>query len=169
MKAIVAADRNWGIGNKGKLLTHIPNDLKYFKEKTLNKVVVMGRKTFESLPGGQPLINRHNIILSRNKDYCVKGAVVLHSKKEVLDYVKDMKSDDIYICGGEYIYNLFFEDINEIFVTRIDYSFQSDTFFPSLDSLEEWEVCSKSEEQTYFNICYCWYDYIRKRGKDGLN
>ena len=84
MNMIVAVDKNWSIGKDGHLLVSIPADQKLFREETLGKVVVMGRKTLESLPGGQPLYGRTTIVLSRNPEYRVKGAVVCHSIEEAL-------------------------------------------------------------------------------------
>ena len=89
MKAIVAADRNWGIGYQNRLLVSIPSDMKFFRQTTTGHVVVMGRKTLESFPNGLPLKNRTNIVLTANKDYAVKDAIIVHSEKELLEELKD--------------------------------------------------------------------------------
>ena len=83
MRAILNADRNWGIGFQNRLLVHIPSDMRFFREHTTGNVVVMGRKTLESLPGGRPLADRDNIILSRDPSFSVKGAAVVHSVEEL--------------------------------------------------------------------------------------
>ena len=83
MNLIAAVDKNWAIGKTGQMLVAIPADQKLFREETLKKVIVMGRKTMESLPGGQPLYGRTNIVLSRDPDYQVKGAIVCHSIEEI--------------------------------------------------------------------------------------
>ena len=83
MNLIVAVDNNWAIGNKNKLLVSIPNDMKHFREETTGKVVVLGRKTLETFPQGQPLKNRTNIILTKNKNFKVKDAIVVHSLEEL--------------------------------------------------------------------------------------
>ena len=83
MNLIVAVDENWAIGNRNKLLVSIPADMKFFREMTKGNVVVMGRKTMESFPGGQPLKKRTNIVLSRDESYQVKDAVVVHSLEAV--------------------------------------------------------------------------------------
>ena len=88
MNIIVAADRKWAIGKQGGLLVSIPEDMRLFREETLGKVVVMGRKTLESLPGGQPLYGRTTIVLTRNPEYKVKGAIVCHSLEEALEKLK---------------------------------------------------------------------------------
>ena len=105
MKAILSADRNWGIGNGNKLLVSIPSDMKFFRQTTTGKVVVMGRKTLESFPNGQPLKNRTNIVLTSNPDYKVKDAVIVHSKEELLKTLEQYDSENIYIIGGESIYS----------------------------------------------------------------
>ena len=96
MQAIVAADNNWGIGYQNRLLESIPSDMKFFRQKTTGNVVVMGRKTLESFPNGLPLKNRVNIVLTKNKNYQVKDAVIVHSEEELLEELKKYPSEKIY-------------------------------------------------------------------------
>ena len=140
MKAIVAADNKWGIGYQNKLLVSIPSDMKFFRQTTTGKVVVMGRKTLESFPNGLPLKNRVNIVLTKNRNYDVKDAVIVHSEKELLEELKKYNSDDIFVIGGESIYRMMLPYLDLIYVTKIDRTFQADTFFPDLDAMEEWEM-----------------------------
>lgn len=163
MNLIVAVDRNWGIGYKGQLLVSIPNDHKMFRKETLNKVIVYGRKTLETFPLSQPLDRRTNIILSRNPDYQVRGAVVVHSIEELLKELEKYDSEDIYIIGGESIYRQMLPWCDTAHVTRIDYAYQADAFFPDLDKDPEWEITADSEEQTYFDIPYTFVRYSRKK------
>ena len=88
MKAILSADKNWGIGYKNKLLVSIPSDMKFFRQTTTGRVVVMGRKTLESFPGGLPLKNRTNIVLTGNRGYSVKDAVIVHTYDELREELK---------------------------------------------------------------------------------
>lgn len=162
MNIIVAVDKNWAIGNKGQLLVAIPADQKMFREETMGKVVVMGRKTLESLPGGQPLYGRTNIVLTRDKEFKVKGAVVCHSLLEALEELKKYASEDIFICGGQGVYEQFLPYCNVAHVTWIDYAYEADTYFPNLDKNPEWVVAADSDEQTYFNLCYEFRMYVRK-------
>ena len=152
MKAILSADRNWGIGNGNKLLVSIPSDMKFFRQTTTGKVVVMGRKTLESFPNGQPLKNRTNIVLTENPDYRVKDAVIVHSKEELLKTLEQYDTEDIYIIGGESIYRMMLPYCDTVLVTKIDRAFQADTFFPDLDKMEEWEMTEEGEEQTCFDL-----------------
>ena len=105
MNMIVAADKNWGIGKDGQLLTHLSGDLKYFKERTLGKAVVMGRKTLESLPGGRPLPGRTNIVLTANPDYEKEGCVIVHSMEELREKCAEFPADGVMIIGGAILYN----------------------------------------------------------------
>ena len=162
MNLIVAVDENWGIGNKNSLLVRIPNDHKFFRQETTGKVVVLGRKTLETFPQGLPLPNRTNIIMSTNPDYQVKDAIVVHSKEELLDKLKEYPSEDIYIIGGESVYRMMLPYCSVAHVTKIDHAYEADAHFPNLDEDTQWEVTADSEEQTYFDIAYRFVKYERK-------
>ena len=99
MNLIVAVDKNWAIGMDNKLLVSIPQDMKFFRETTKGKVVAMGRKTLESFPGGQPLKNRVNVVLTSDKKYNVKGTVVVHSIDEMVEELKKYNDEDIFVIG----------------------------------------------------------------------
>ena len=165
MKAILSADRNWGIGYGNKLLVSIPSDMKFFRQTTTGKVVVMGRKTLESFPNGQPLKNRTNIVLTSNPDYKVKDAVIVHSKEELLKTLEQYDSENIYIIGGESIYRMMLPYCDTVFVTKIDRAFQADTFFPNLDEMEEWQMTEEGEEQTCFDLEFRFTKYERRQEK----
>lgn len=163
MNFVVAVDENWAIGNKNKLLVSIPNDMKMFRELTTGNVVVLGRKTLETFPGGQPLKNRTNIILSKNKDYAVNGAVVVHSLEELLEELKKYNSEDVYVIGGDSIYRQMLPYCDTAHVTKIDRAYEADTYFPNLDKDPEWEVTADSDEQVYFDLTYHFVKYERKK------
>lgn len=161
MKAILAADKNWGIGYNNRLLVSIPSDMKFFRQTTTGKVVVMGRKTLESFPNGLPLKNRTNIVLTANPDYDVKDAVIVHSKDELLEELKKYNEDDIYVIGGESVYRMMLPYCDTVLVTKIDRAFQADTHFPNLDEMEEWTLTEESEEQTCFDLEFRFTKYER--------
>ena len=163
MNLIVAVDNNWAIGNKNELLIRIPNDHKHFREETTGKVVVLGRKTLETFPQGLPLKNRTNIILSRDKDYKVKDAIVVHSIEELLEELKNYRDEEIYIIGGDSVYRQMLPYCNVAHVTKIDYEYEADAYFPNLDEDEEWEITADSDELTYFDIAYQFLKYERKK------
>lgn len=162
MNIIVAVDKNWGIGCNNKLLVSIPADMKFFRETTTGKVVVMGRRTLESFPNGLPLKNRTNIVLTRNPDYHVKGAVVLHTVEEVLKELKKYDTEDIYVIGGASVYRQLLPYCDTAHVTRIDHAYQADAYFPNLDAMPEWVVTADSDEQTYFDLEYTFVKYERR-------
>lgn len=162
MKAILSADRNWGIGYQNRLLVSIPSDMKFFRQTTTGKVVVMGRKTLESFPNGMPLKNRTNIVLTGNKDYHVKDAVIVHSKEELLEELKKYDTDEVYVIGGESIYRMLLPYCDTAYVTKIDHAFQADTFFPNLDEMDEWVMTEESEEQTCFDLEFTFTKYERR-------
>ena len=154
MNIIVAADKNWGIGRNNELLVSIPADMKMFRQETTGKVVVMGRKTLESFPNGLPLKNRTNIVITGNKDYQVKGAVVVHSIEEALKEVEKYPAQDVYCIGGDSIYRQMLPYCDVAHVTKIDFAYEADAYFPDLDEDPDWEVTAESEEQTYFDLEY---------------
>ena len=163
MNLIVAVDSNWAIGNKNELLIRIPNDHKHFREETLGKVVVLGRKTLETFPQGLPLAKRTNIILSKDKNYKVKDAIVVHSIEELLEELKNYADEDIYIIGGDSVYRQMLPYCNVAHITKIDHAYEADAYFPNLDEDEDWEITADSDEQTYFDIAYEFVKYERKK------
>ncbi|MBQ0001082.1 MAG: dihydrofolate reductase [Clostridiales bacterium] len=163
MNIIVAVDKNWAIGKDNQLLVSIPADMKLFRQETMGKVVVMGRKTLESFPNGLPLKKRTNIVLTGNKDYQVKDAIVLHTVEEVLEEIKKYPADQVYCIGGDSIYKQLLPYCDTAHVTKIDFAYEADRFFPNLDEMEEWEITDQSEEQTYFDLEYQFVKYERKK------
>ena len=161
MNLIVAVDKNWAIGKGQQLLVSIPQDMKFFRETTMGKVVVMGRKTLETFPGGQPLKKRVNIVITRDKDYKVNDAIVVHSIEEALEELKKYNEEDVYVIGGETIYRQMLPYCNLAHVTKINHAYEADTYFPNLDEMDDWEVTGVSDEQTYFNLEYEFVRYER--------
>ena len=140
MNLIAAVDKNWAIGKNNQLLVRIPMDQKFFRETTTGKVVVMGRKTLESFPNGLPLKNRTNIVLTRNPKYQVKDAIVVHSMEALREELKKYNSEDIYIIGGEQIYKALVDECDVAHITKIEYEYDADAYFPNLDEKPEWKV-----------------------------
>ena len=161
MNLIVAVDKNWAIGMDNKLLVSIPQDMKFFREMTKGKVVAMGRKTLESFPGGQPLKNRVNVVLTSDKKYNVKGTVVVHSIDEMVEELKKYNDEDIFVIGGESIYRQLLPNCKTAYITKIDHAYQADTFFPDLDQDPQWQMTKISDEQTYFDLEYVFTIYER--------
>ncbi len=162
MNSIVAVDKNWAIGKNNKLLVSIPADMKFFRNETAGKVVVMGRKTMESFPQGQPLPNRVNIVLTRDNTYTKKGAVIVHSLDELFEELKKYDDDQVYCIGGDSVYKQLLPYCSTCHVTKIDNAFEADTYFPNLDEMDEWQITGESDEQTYFDLAYQFLRYERK-------
>lgn len=162
MNLIVNVDSNWAIGYRGKLLVSIPEDMKFFRSETTGKVVVLGRKTLDTFPGGQPLKNRTNIILTRNPNYQVKGAIICHSVEKVLEELKKYNSEDVYIIGGDSIYKEFLPYCDVAHVTRTDHVYDADAWFPNLEEDPAWVLTGESEEKTYFDLEFRFCRYERR-------
>lgn len=162
MNMIVAVDSNWAIGHKGKLLVSIPEDMQFFRRETTGKVVVMGRKTLESFPNGLPLKNRVNVVITKDKEYNVKNAIICHSIEEALEVLKQYNDEDIYVIGGESVYRQFLTYCSVAHVTKINYSYDADTYFPNLDEMDEWTIEESSDERTYFDLEYEFVKYVKK-------
>ena len=161
MRAIAAVDRNWAIGNKGQLLVSIPADQRFFRGETTGKIVVLGRKTMDTFPGGRPLKNRRNIILTRDPHYSIADAETVSGIDELLDLVRDVDTDDVYVIGGQSVYEQLLPYCDEAYITKIDYSYQADAHFPNLDEDPEWKCVSVSDEETYWDLEYRFCVYRR--------
>lgn len=161
MNLIVAVDGNWAIGNNGDLLCKNPIDMKFFKETTTGKVVIMGRKTLESFPKQKPLPNRTNIVLSRNNK--IDGCIVVNSIDELLIKIKNYDDDDLFVIGGGQIYKELLPYCKKAYVTKMKNIFEADTYFPNLDELDDWEMVDKSEDFKYENIEFNFFIYENKK------
>ena len=159
MNLIAAVDKNWAIGYQNKLLTSIPEDMKFFRQTTTGKVVVMGRKTLESFPGKKHLKNRTNIVLTKNPSYQAEGAIVVHNEDELREELKKYDSEDIFVIGGESIYRQFLDECDKAYITKIEYAYTADAYFPNLDEKEEWKITAESEEHTCVDLEYFFLTY----------
>ena len=139
MKLIVAVDSNWAIGNKGQRLVSIPADQKNFRNITMDKTIVYGRKTLETFPGQRLLPNRVNIIMSRSFEYEKEGAMVLHSVDELEDFLS-LTADEVYLIGGASLYNSLIGLCDKAIITSIKAEFEADCWFPNLDEDPAWEL-----------------------------
>ncbi|MAM34086.1 MAG: hypothetical protein CMH28_03330 [Micavibrio sp.] len=143
---IVAASQNNVIGRGNELVWHIPEDFRYFKEKTSGKPCIMGRKTFQSILDqlGKPLPKRTNIVVTRS-DYEHKGAISCHSLEAAINQARSEQPDEIMICGGQQIYKQALEDgqVDKIYLTRVLETYEGDAFFPELDE----DIWQKTEER----------------------
>ena len=161
MNIIAAVDANWAIGYRNELLVRIPNDQKWFQKVTTGKVVVMGRKTMETFPNGMPLKNRTNIVLTNDRTLRVKDAELVYGVEEFFEKLKKYDTNDVYVIGGESVYEELLPYCDTAYITKIDYTYQADRYFPNLDKDADWSIESESEEQTYFDLEYYFVKYVR--------
>ena len=164
MNLIVAVDKNWAIGYQNKLLVSIPEDMKFFRTTTTGKVVVMGRKTLDSFPGGKPLPGRRNIVITRNVDFDRRGCEIAATLKAALELAGDTNSDDLWVIGGGSVYTALLSRCKRVYLTKVDaVAEDADTFFPNLDKLPVWEVEHASEPVTENGVTYRFIDYINTK------
>ncbi|MSS77846.1 dihydrofolate reductase [Anaerococcus sp. WCA-380-WT-2B] len=157
MKIILAVDRDFGIGKDNKLLFRLKKDLAHFKKLTLNNIVIMGRKTYESMGGGLP--RRENIVLTRNKDYKINDGLVFNNVVKLLSYLEKNKNDrDIFVIGGNEIVELLLSFCDEAIITKIDTKKDADTFLHNFDNDKNFEIYKESdiinENDTNFKYVY---------------
>lgn len=160
MNLIAATDLNWGIGKDGGLLTHLSGDLKYFKEKTSGKVVVMGRATLESLPNGKPLPNRTNIVLTSQPNFEKEGCITVHSMDELRDECLKYDSDDVMIIGGEQIYMQMMKYCDRLFITKIFETYAADKHLMNVDKMRRFELASESDVKEENGVQYQFLEYV---------
>lgn len=158
LKILVAFDENRVIGKNNALIWHLPADLKRFKALTTGHVIIMGRKTFESI--GRPLPNRTTVVISRQQDLKIEGVILAHSVEEAILKAKSISRDDIFIVGGAEIYQLSLPLADQILVTQLHDIFEGDAFFPEI-SPAIWEVAKQergiTDEQNAYQFSYITY------------
>jgi len=149
MRLIVAVASDWGIGLDGDLLFDLPDDMAFFRNTTKGKIVVMGRPTLLSFPGGNPLKNRINIVLTRDENFQKEGCIICNSSDELLEELKKYNSDDVFIVGGGKIYNEFYPYCNEAYITKVNANSKADTYLHNFDKDDNWKLIYQSDK--HFN------------------
>lgn len=158
MKSIVAVDKKWGIGRNNDLLFHLKKDMKFFRETTTGKVIVMGSNTLKSFPGGNPLPNRTNVVLypgGEKRDDCI----IVDSLDELRQVLKNYNSDDVYIVGGAMFYRTMLPYCDAVYVTRVEADGNAEVFYENLDELPNWRIADIGEavEDNGYTIRFCTY------------
>ena len=162
MNLIAAVSRDWGIGKNGDLLFHIKQDMKFFKETTMNHVVVMGRKTLDSFPNKKPLVNRVNIVLTRDKEFSREGVIAVHSLDELLAEVKKY-NDDVFVIGGGEVYKMLMPYCQRAYITKVNEDADADTFLPNIEKDENWQLVNSSKEFIEGNRTFQFVVYERNQ------
>ncbi|MDR1028173.1 MAG: dihydrofolate reductase [Clostridiales Family XIII bacterium] len=170
IRAIAATDSAWGIGKDGALLARLPGDLRYFREKTLGGILVMGRRTLESLPGGRPLDGRKTIVLTHNADFVAEGAIAAHSLSELAEAIGRLRAEDggdrpdVFIAGGAVVYEELLPYTDSCLITRMDGNFGADAFFPNLDEDEGFSLTWEDAPIEENGVPYRFTEYSRRGG-----
>ena len=157
MNVIAAVDQNWAIGKDGDQLCYIPADLKRFQALTSGHAVILGRKTLATFPGGRPLKNRRNLILSRDLSFAPEGAEVFHD----LDSLRAAAPADAFVIGGGSVYQALLPFCDRAYITKIHRAWPADTFFPDLDADPAWKIVEESEPLEHDGLSFRYVTYER--------
>ena len=164
MNAIAAVDKNWAIGREGGLLFRLPTDMKHFRDLTAGGTVILGRKTLETFPGGKPLQDRRNIVITRNSDFTRAGCDIVGCYDQALGLTVDPESDDVWVIGGGSVYTALLPKCRRVYLTKVDAAAgNADTFFPNLDKLPGWKIEAVSEPVEENGVTYRFVDYVNTK------
>lgn len=164
MNAIVVVDKNWAIGHENDLLFSLPGDMKHFRELTTGGTVIMGRKTLESFPGKKPLPKRRNIVITRNEEFCQEGCEIVGCPEEALELAGDLENEHLWVIGGGSVYTALLNRCKRVYLTRVDAAAEeTDTYFPNLDKLPNWQVEETSESFEENGLSYCFITYVNTK------
>ena len=162
MNLIVAVDNNFGIGKGGVMPWHISEDLKHFKAMTLNKTVIMGRKTLESLPGGKPLKERNNIVITSDRSFECDGVTVCNTIDEVVKKVKKLAQKDVFVIGGASIYSQLLPYCDRAYVTHVLADYEVDTYMVDIEDSPDWILETMGEEKESGGVRYRFDVYVNR-------
>ena len=166
MQAIVNVNPEWGIGSENRLLVHIRADMRRFKTMTTGNTVIVGRITLETFPGGKPLANRKNIVLTRDPDFCCEDAIVCHDLAELRCALFETDPESVFVCGGEQIYRQLLPYCSSAFVTLTDTDAKADRFFPNLNLLPNWVLTESGEKQDEKGVAFRFLTYTNTETKE---
>lgn len=166
MILIFAVDKNYSIGYQGDMLFHLRKDLARFKKITLGNILVMGRKTLESLPNSEPLPGRYSIVLTRDKNYEKDGVTIIHDLKDLDKAIKKIdlqKKKKVFVIGGGNLVDQVYQDCDYAIITEVDKEFDKfDTSIPNISEDDEWILMSESDTYEDQGLRYVFKEYQRK-------
>jgi len=168
MKLIVGVAQDWGIGYENELLYWVPEDIAYFKEKTMGKVIIMGYLTLLSLPGEKPLPGRVNVVVCDNEDISVPGTLMSRSLKDLRELTKFRCADDLFVIGGASIYEQLLPYCTQAYITKFASAERkpADKYFPNLDELDNWTMIDSAEPKEYEGTSFTFTVYENSCVKD---
>ena len=165
MNLIVAVDKNWGIGSNNGLLYNLKQDMEFFKEKTMGKVVVMGDRTLASFPKGNPLKNRINVCISDNPEFQKEGVTVVNSLKELFETLSFYNTENIFVIGGAYVYKQLLPYCQKAYITKIQSEKPADRFFPNLDQEDNWKLVTTGDPHFEQDVVFYFCEYQNQSPK----
>lgn len=161
LQAVVAVDNSWGIGLGGTQTLVVPEDRRHFRLITGHGAVIVGRKTLLDFPGGRPLKNRRNIVLTRDPAFTVPGADIAHSVEEALALCA--QDPEVFVIGGESVYRALLPYCDRAHVTRIFADAENDAFFPDLSADPAWRLADPGEEREHEGLRYAFQTWEREK------
>lgn len=164
MNLIVAVSEDYAIGKDNKLLFNLPSDLKYFKEKTINNIIIMGERTYYSLPK-RPLPNRTSIVLSDNPNFNDENVIIVRNVEELFKEVEKYESDKVFVCGGASVYNLLIDYCSNAYITKIEKSVPADTYIKNIEKMDNWTEVQSSEKLTENDLVFSFKLFKNKNVK----
>ncbi len=165
MNMIAAVDSLCGIGINGNMLYHIPEDLRFFKQMTYGKVVVMGHSTLKSLPGASPLAGRTNIVLTGSTEFTADNCILCHSLNDLWQAIAPYDGDDVFVIGGESVYAQLMDYCTKAYVTKIHHAMHADRFFPDIENAANWALIAESDMKEYNGIRFSFREYVNRDPK----
>ena len=162
MECIVNVTPDWGIGRHGELLVAISADLRRFRQLTQGKTVILGRKTLATFPGGRPLKNRRNLILSHDPAFQVEGAEVVHSLPELLQAIQKVPEEQLCVIGGAAVYEMLLPYCTTAQVTKSYVTLKADTFFPDLDADSCWSLAEEGKIEEENGVRFQYLKYVHR-------
>lgn len=166
IKAILHADKKWGIGKQNDLMFSLPLDMKFFRTTTKGHSVALGENTLLSFPNSQPLKNRTNIVLSKEHEYSFDNVINVHTFEDFIKVIKEHSlRDDVYIIGGASIYKQMLPYVDEVLLTKVDADGKAEVFFPNLDEDENFKLVYESDPQidNGYTIRFTTYQNLNKK------
>lgn len=165
MNFIVAVSKDYAIGKNNDLLFNLPTDMKFFREATLNKVIIMGEKTYLSLPK-RPLPKRINIVLSDNEKFYDENIIIVRNLDQLFEEIKKYPKDDVMVCGGASVYNLLMNYCEKAYITKVDKSVEADTFINNIENMQNWKLIDSSETFEENNLKFKFCTFFNKNIKE---
>lgn len=147
MNLVVNVDLDWGIGRDGDLLVNLADDMRHFRQLTIGKTIILGRKTLATFPRGLPLPERTNLVLTKDRTFKLPGAVVCHSLAGLAAYVAGHPAEEMVVVGGDSVYRQLLPFCRQAFVTKVWHNFAADRFFPDLDQEPGWRLVKEEPRQ----------------------